>query len=123
MDVFPRLENFVFDGNYLSVVLGDLLPLLRQLLNWFKGLMRDREAMSEVRSSDLETELSSNGDPVEGDIAVSTPRELRAFYALVEVCSLDADIMSRFKDRFQFPEWVHVRRPNDEDRACHFFSW
>ena len=123
MGVFPYLENFVFEGNCLSVVLGDLLCLLRQSLKWFEGLVRDREAMSEVRSSDLETELSSNGDPVEGDIAVSTPRELRAFYALMEVCGLDADIVSRFKDRFQFPEWVRVRRPNDEDRACHFFSW
>ena len=78
--------------------------------------------MSEVRSSDLETGLSSNGDPVEGDTAVSVSREVRAFYALGEVCGLDADIVSRFKDRFQFPEWVRVRRPNDEDRACHFFS-
>ena len=83
--------------------------------------MREREAMSEVRSSDLETGLSSNGDPVEGDTAISAPREVRAFHALEEVCGLDVDTMGRFKDRFQFPEWVRVRRPNDEDRACHFF--
>ena len=36
LGVFPYLENFVFEGNCLSVVLGDLLPLLRQSLNWFK---------------------------------------------------------------------------------------
>ena len=100
LGVFPHLENFVFDGNCLSVILVDLLPLLRQLLNWFEGLVRDRKAMSEVRSSDLETGLSSNGDPVEGDTAVSAPREVRAFYALGEVCGLDADTVSRFKDRF-----------------------
>ena len=29
--------------------------------------------------------------------------------------------MGRFKDRFQFPERVHVRRPTNEDKACHFF--
>ena len=29
LGVFPYLENFVFKGNCLSVVLGDLLPLLR----------------------------------------------------------------------------------------------
>ena len=29
--------------------------------------------------------------------------------------------MGRFKDRFQFPERVCIRRPNDKDRACHFF--
>ena len=59
--------------------------------------------MSEVRSSDLETGLSSNGDPVEGDTVVSAPWEVRAFYALREVCGLDAETVSRFKDRFQFP--------------------
>ena len=120
LGVFPYLENFVFEGNCLSVVLGDLLPLLRQSLNWFEGLVR-REVMSEVRSSELEIGLSSNGDPVEGDIAVSTPQEVRAFYALREACGLDAETVNRFKDRFQFPARVRVRLPKDEDRACHFF--
>ena len=77
--------------------------------------------MSKVRSSDLETGLSSNGDPVEGDTAVSAPREVRAFYALREGCGLDAETVSRFKDKFQFPARVRVRLPKDEDRACHFF--
>ena len=83
--------------------------------------MRYREAMSEVRSSDLETGLSSNGDPVEGDTVVSAPRVVGAFHALEEVCGLDANNVSRLKDRFQFPERVRVRWPKDEDRACHFF--
>ena len=30
--------------------------------------------MSEVRSSELDTGLSSSGEPAEGDTAVSTPR-------------------------------------------------
>ena len=77
--------------------------------------------MSDVRSSDLKNGLSSNGDPVEGDTAVSAPREVRAFYALKETCGLDAETVNRFKDRFQFPARVCVRLPKDEDRACHFF--
>ena len=77
--------------------------------------------MSEVRSSDLETGLSSNGDPMEGDTTVSAPREVRAFYALREVRGLDAETVSRFKDRFQFSARVRVCLPKDEDRACHFF--
>ena len=77
--------------------------------------------MSEVRSSELDTGLSSSGELAEGDIAISTPREVRAFYALKEACGLDADTVARFKDRFQFPKRVCVRRPSDEDRACHFF--
>ena len=60
--------------------------------------------MSEARSSELETGLSSSDDLVEGDTTVSTPREVRAFYALEEVCGLDVDTLGRFKDRFQFPK-------------------
>ena len=56
--------------------------------------------MSDVRSSDLKNGLSSNGDPVEGDTAVSAPREVRAFYALRETCGLDVETVNRFKDRF-----------------------
>ena len=73
LGVFPHVENFVFEGNSLGVVLTELCPLLRQSLDWFEGLVREREIMSEVRSSELDTELSSSGEPVEGDTAVSTP--------------------------------------------------
>ena len=121
LGVFPHLENFVFEGNSLGIVVADLLPLLRQSIDWFRGLVREQEAMSEVRSSKLETGLSSSDDPVERDTAVSNPHEVRAFYALKEECGLDADTLGRFKDRFQFPERVKVRLPSEEDWACHFF--
>ena len=104
----------------LSVALSDLLLLLRQLIDWFKGLVREREVMFEVRSSELEIGLSSNDDPVEGDTAVSIPREVRAFHALGEVCGLDDRTLSRFRGRFQFPDRVKVRLPHEEERACHF---
>ena len=71
--------------------------------------------MSEVRSSKLEIGLSSRGDLVKGDIAVSNLREVRAFYALKEECELDVDTLGRFKDRFHFPEWVRVRLPSEEE--------
>ena len=74
-----------------------------------------------MRSSELETRLSSSDGPVKGDMTVSAPRPVRAFYALKEACGLDTDTVARFKDRFQFPERVCVRRPSSEDRACHFF--
>ena len=83
--------------------------------------MREREIMSEVRSNELDIGLSSSGKPVEGNTAISTPREVRVFYALEEVCGLDAETVARFKDRFQFLARVCVRRLSDEDRACHFF--
>ena len=88
----------------MNIALADLLPLLRQSIDWFESLVREREIVFEVRSSELETGLSSSGDPVEGDTVVSIPREVRAFHALEKECGLDADTLGRFKDRFQFLE-------------------
>ena len=65
--------------------------------------------------------MSSNDDPVEGDTAVFTPREVMAFHALKEVCGLDGDTLSRFKGRFQFLDKVRVHLPYKEEQACHFF--
>ena len=98
-------------------MLGDLFPLLCQSINWFKGLVSERVAMSEVRSSELKIGLSSSDDPVEmgDDTAVSAPREVRAFSVLGQECGLDAEILSRFSQRFQFPERVRVCLPQPEE--------
>ena len=56
--------------------------------------------MFEVRSSKLETGLLSSADSVEGDTAISTPCKVKAFYALEEVCGLEANTLGRFKDKF-----------------------
>ncbi|KAL0011655.1 hypothetical protein SO802_006763 [Lithocarpus litseifolius] len=117
----PSFGNFVFKCSGLGVALGELLPILSQSISWFGSLVGERERMSEVRSSEGETGLSSNGGPVEGDIAVSTPQEVRAFHALDEVCSLDGDTLSKIRDRFQFLDKVRVRLPHEKERACHFF--
>ena len=121
LGIFPYLENFVFKGNNLSVALTNLLPLIRQSIDWFESLVKEWEIMSKVRSSELETGLSSSGDPMEGDIAVSTIWEVRAFHALEEVYGLDADTLCRYRDRFQFSKWVRVRLPNKENWVYHFF--
>ena len=64
--------------------MANLLPLLRQSVDWFKGLVREQGIMSEVRSSELEIGLSSNDGLVEvrGDTAVSAPRGLGLFMPL-----------------------------------------
>ena len=84
--------------------------------------MREQGEMSEVRSSELETGLSSSDDPVEmwDDTAVSVPWEVRAFSTLGEECGLDVEILSRFIQRFQFPNRVKVRLPRPKEQACHF---
>ena len=119
----PWIESFVFEGNSLSVVLADLLPLLHQSVNWFKGLVVERRAMLEVRSSKLETGLSSSDNPVEleVDIAASDPREIKVFHALGEVCNLDDETLSRFRGRFQFPDRLRVRHSYFLHIFCHYY--
>ena len=102
-DFLPFVGNFIFVGCGLSLVIEELSSILGQSLAWFEGETR---RMAKVRSSELETGLSSSGDPEGGDIAVS---------ALEKVCGLDDETMGRFKDRFQFPERVRVHRPINED--------
>ena len=93
----------------MGVALAELCPFLRQSIDWFELDVREQGMMSEVRSSELDTGLSSSGDPIKGDTAVSTPREVRAFYALEEVCRLDADSMGRLEIGFNFQrEFVFV---------------
>ena len=117
-DFLPLVGDFIFAGCGLSLVIGKLSPILGQSIAWFEGETR---RMAEVRSSELETRLSSSSGLEVGDTAVSAPWVVRAFHALEEVCGLDTNTVDRFKDRFQFPERVRVRRPTNEDKACHFF--
>jgi len=64
--------------------------------------------------------LSSSNDPMGEDTAASTLRVVRAFSTLKKECGLDAETLSRFRDRFQFPKRVRIRLPRKEERACHF---
>ena len=77
-----------------------------------------------MRSSELETGLSSSNDPmeVEEDTVAFSTREVRAFFALEEKCGLDVETLFRFRNRFQFPVRVKVRCPCKEEQACHFSS-
>ena len=115
----PRLQigDFVLGDSILDLVLGNLFPLLCQSLAWFKSVCRvlRRESMgSEVRSSDLETGLSSSASPVgvETDTATSIPSSVLSpsypsafdtshpFHAFKEECSLKKDTFRRFRDMF-----------------------
>ena len=44
----PLIENFVFEGCGLGVVVGELFPVLSQSINWFGGLIEERKRISEV---------------------------------------------------------------------------
>ena len=45
LGVFPHVDNFVFEVNSLGVVLTELCPLLHQSLDWFEGLVKERERL------------------------------------------------------------------------------
>ena len=109
----PLVEGFVFGVSSLSVVLADLFPLLCQSVDWFEELVGEQRVMLEVRFGELEMELSSSKNPmeIEEDITAFGPWEIRAFHALREVCGLNTDALSRFRDRFQFPKRVRVHLP------------
>ena len=67
----------------MDLVLTDLFPILCQSVDWFKKLVGNRGVMSEVRSSQLKTRLSSSDDPVEVEVDTTAfgQREVRAFHA------------------------------------------
>ena len=87
-DFLPLVGDFIFTGCGLSLVIGELSLIPSQSIAWIKGETR---RMAEVRSSELETGLSSSGGPKVGDTVVSVPRVVKAFHALEEVYGLDAD--------------------------------
>ena len=88
----------------------------------------------EGRSGDLETSLSSSVGTagVETDTATSMPSSVpssshpsvsatsQTFHALKKECSLKEDTLSRFRDRFQFPEETRVRLPRKGEKSCAF---
>ena len=85
---------------------------------------------TEVKLSELDTGFSSSDKAVKVDTAISAPRSLncssssptvlKAFHALKEVCSLDEDTLSRFRDRFQIPDETRIRLPCSGEKACFF---
>ena len=70
----PSLANFVSKGSSLGVVLGSLFLLLSQSIDWFEGLLSERGAMFEVRSSGL----SSTDNPVRVEVDTCGLRSFRS---------------------------------------------
>lgn len=129
----PQVGDFALGDSSISLVLGDLYPLLCQSMDWFelvRGVLRRDNMGSKVRSSDLEANLSSSAGTggVKTDTAVFIPSfslpsvftSAQSFHALKEECSLREDTYIRFKDRLQFPEETKVRLPRKGEKSCVF---
>jgi len=87
-----------------------------------------------VRSSELDTGLSTSDKPVKTEVDTATSRpssskpsstkpsstKVRTFHALKESCGLDADTLFRFRDKFQFPNNTRICLPRPNEKACAF---
>ena len=72
----------------------------------------------EVRSSELETDLSSSEDRKALKVTfLSIPNKAQDV-----CCVLKGKDEGRIRSRFQFPSSVRVRIPNNDDRACRFYA-
>ena len=117
--------------------MGSLYLLLYQSLAWFRstrGVLRRETIGSEIRLSDLKTNLSSSASLIGAgtDTAISIPSSLpsfshpstsdtsRPFHALKEECSLKRDTFRRFRVRFQFPNETRVHLPRRGEKSCAF---
>ncbi|KAL0015226.1 hypothetical protein SO802_002295 [Lithocarpus litseifolius] len=90
---------------------------------------------SNVRSSELETGLSSSGESSNKDFEIimlkpsssskpscssKTPSFSIPFHALSESCLLETRHLKSICKRFQFPEGVSIRFPRPNKKACTF---
>ena len=104
---------FVGEDCPYKFVLFSLFPLVSHSTKVARSLK-----VSEVRSSDLETRLSSSDDHVISETtSPSTPYKAGTFS-----CSLAGKDEKQIRDRFQFPDSIKIRIPNDEDRAYHSYA-
>ena len=71
-----------------------------------------------VRSSELETSLSSFGDRR----ALKVTSSSTPYKAWDICCALKGKDEGGIRNRFQFPSSVMIRIPNDDDRACHSYT-
>lgn len=131
----PYVGLFVSRDSLFKPILTDLYPLLHQSLNWYCLLCAisvEEGQRSVVRSSEMETNLSSSDKPVEMEIDTATSKPSsskpfsskpssskmpRSFDALNKPCGLDKDMLFRFRDRFQFPNETRIRLPHKSERA------
>ena len=134
----PHIGLFVSRDSAFRLVLTNLYPLLHHSLNWYHLLCEmsgvEREG-SMVRSSELETGLSSNDKPMEVEVDTDASRpsflkpdslkassssKARAFHALEEKCNLDEESLFSFRDRFHFPNETRICLTRQDEKACFF---
>ena len=111
----PKVGLFVGRNCPFKFVLRFLFPLIHHFVGVAQMLAMFEEG--EVRSSKLETGLSSSEDCGAFEVtSSSTP-----YKAWDICCALKGKDRGRIRNRFQFPSLVKVRIPDGNNRACHSY--
>ena len=113
----PQLGSFVSRSSAIRPVLFTLYPLICQsLVRYYLEMDPVEYRLDDVRSSELETGLSSNAESLNQvvDTTISklpSTSTLRPLHALSESCSLEESHLKGYRKRFQFPKGTSVRLP------------
>ena len=122
----PQVSLFVSLCSTFRPVLFTLCLLIHQSLVRYHSEMDPIEYRTDdVRSSELETGLSSNAESLNQvvDTAVSnlpSSSSSRPLHTLSEFCSLKECYLKGFRKRFQFPKSTSIRLPRLGQKACNF---
>ena len=107
-------------------VLFTLYPLIRKsLVRYYLEMDPVKYRVDDVRSSELETGLSSNAESL-NQVVDTTISKLpststsRPLHALFESCSLEESHLKGYRKRFQFPKGTFVKLPCLGEKACNF---
>ena len=133
----PHVGLFIpWDFGAFRPVLISLYPLIRHsLITYHLEMTAIKYRDSDVRSSELETGLSSNGESTDKDFEIVVSKPLLSskpssssknpsssipFHALFESCLLESRNLKSICKRFQFPKGVAIRLPCPNGKACTF---
>ena len=122
----PQVGLFMSRFSILRPILLSLYPLIHQSLIKLHSKMATIEYLvDDVRSSELETGLSSNVESLSKvvDTAASkfpSSSSLCSLHSLLESCSLKERHLNGFRKRFLFPKGTSVRLPCLGEKACNF---
>ena len=117
---------FVSHFTAFKPVLLTLYPLIRHsLIKLHLEMTTVKYRDDDVRSSELETRLSSNAKSLGKEVDMAMPKQPLStsstpLHALSKSCSLKGKHLKGFKKRFQFPKGTITRLPHSNKNACAF---
>ena len=122
----PQVGLFVSHFSTLRPVLLSLYLLICQsLIKHHLEMASIKYRVDDVRSSELETRLSSNAESLSKVVNIAASKlplssSSPSLHALFESCSLKEKHLNGFRKMFQFPKGTSIRLPRLGEKACNF---